>query len=813
MFKNYLKIAWRNLLKHKAFSFINIFGLSAGLTCFLLIALFLADELTFDAFHSKATSLYRIVETSTTSAGKERTATSVNYNSSATVLKDLPEVAGSCRVATFGRVNVGTPENTNVFYDNFTTANETFFQLFDFTLLQGTRDALKEPFTVAVTDKMAIKLFGRQDVLGKALRVEDDSLPYKITAVVKIPGNSHIQFNVLFSEATDLASPRFRQFATSDWTSNLFTTYVQLKDNQSASPTAAKLSAIVMKNRPAAQETRKSTFGLQPLKQVHFYPDGQENEKTQSGIMHLYVFGIVALFVLFIACINYMNLTTARFAGRSKEIAVRKVAGAMRNSLIIQFLAEALLITIIALVIALSAVQMILPAFNSFTGKELSLNFHTDYRIWLGVLLVTALAALMAGIYPALFQSGLRPLQLLKNKLKLSHGHLSFRRALVIFQFSISIIMMVATIIVFQQLRYMDAKDMGFNKDQLVVVDINSGSVRRAATTIKNEYARISAVKNVTVTSRVPGEWKSIPQIKVRSAANLSGNTQDMFYISADDQFLNTFQIKLQSGRNFLAGNNLSDSEAVLINATAAKALNITQPSEQLIEIPAALFGDGLNTYATPVRVRVIGIVNDFNFQSLREKIAPMVIGSPRLPVHNIDYFTARINSANMGETLKQMESILRSIDPSHLFEYNFLDKQWDLFYQEDKKREVIFLSVAFMTILIACLGLFGLATYAAEQRIKEIGIRKVLGASVSSIISMLSKDFVKLVLVAAVIAFPVAAWAMHQWLQDFAYQVGLQWWVFLVAGGAALFIALFTVSFQAIKAALSNPVKSLRSE
>ncbi len=250
-----------------------------------------------------------------------------------------------------------------------------------------------------------------------------------------------------------------------------------------------------------------------------------------------------------------------------------------------------------------------------------------------------------------------------------------------------------------------------------------------------------------------------------------------------------------------------------MINATAAKALNITQPSEQLIEIPAALFGDGLNTYATPVKVRVIGIVNDFNFQSLREKIAPMVIGSPRLPVHNIDYFTARVNSANMPETLKQMETILRSIDPTHLFEYNFLDKQWDLFYQEDKKREVIFLSVAFMTILIACLGLFGLATYAAEQRIKEIGIRKVLGASVSSIISMLSKDFVKLVLVAAVIAFPIAGWAMHQWLQDFAYQVGLQWWVFLVAGGAALFIALFTVSFQAIRAALSNPVKSLRSE
>ncbi len=812
MLKNYFKIAWRNLLKHKSFSFINIFGLSAGLTCFLFIALYLADELTFDGFHSQAGSMYRVVEKYTTATGKERTATAVSYNTSATVLKDLPEVAATTRLTTFGRVNVGTTDNTNVFYNDYTTANETFFRLFDFQLLQGTRDALKEPFTVAVTDKMAMKLFGRQDVLGKTLRVEDDSLPYRITAVVKIPGNSHIQFNVLFSEATSLAGARFRQFATSDWTSTLFTTYVQLKDNKTATGTAAKMGALVMKNRPASPDTRKSTFGLQPLKQVHFYPDGQENESAQSGIMHLYVFGIVALFVLFIACINYMNLTTARFAGRSKEIAVRKVAGAMRNSLIVQFLAEALLITIIALLIALAAVQMLMPAFNAFTGKELSLNLHTDYRIWLGVLTVTALAALMAGIYPALFQSGLRPLQLLKNKLKLSNGHLSFRRALVIFQFSISIIMMVATIIVFQQLKYVDGKDMGFNKEQLVVVDINSGSVRRAATTIKSEFARLANVKNVTVTSRVPGEWKSIPQVKVNAIAN-PASTQDMYFIAADDQFLNTFQVKLLSGRNFLADNDLADSQNVLINATAAKALNISQPSEQLIEIPAALFGDGINTYPTPLRVRVIGIVNDFNFRSLREKIAPMVIGSPRLRVHNIDYFTARVNPVNMAETLKQMEGILHSIDATHLFEYNFLDKQWDLFYQEDKKREVIFLSVALMTILIACLGLFGLATYAAEQRIKEIGIRKVLGASVSSIISMLSKDFLKLVLIAALIAFPIAGWAMHQWLQDFAYQVGLQWWVFLLAGAAALFIALFTVSFQAIKAALSNPVKSLRSE
>lgn len=811
MFTNYLKIAWRNLLKQKAFSFINIFGLSAGLTCFLLIALYLTDELTFDAFHSKAGSLYRVIETSTSAAGKEVTATAVAYNVSTAAQKDLPEVAATCRYTGWGRSNVWNNENTNVFYETYSTANASFFELFDFPILQGNRQALTAPYTVVVTEETALKYFGTKEVLGKTIRTNTDSLPFTITAVVKIPHNSHIQFNLLFSEATELASERFRETVGRDWISNSYITYVQLKEGPSAAaPIAGKIDKLVMQHRTDA-DARKSHFLLQPIRDIHFYPNGQAGNEANSSIRHLYVFGIVALFVLFIACINYMNLTTARFAGRSKEIAVRKVAGAMRQSLIVQFLAEALLITVIALLVALAAVQMVLPSFNNFTGKVLSLNFDTDYRIWVGVLIITVIAGLMAGIYPALFQSGLKPLMLLKNKLKLTQGHLSFRRVLVIFQFSVSIIMMIATIIVFQQLKYVDSKDMGFNKEQLLVVDINSGKVRRSAATIKNEYARLSAVKDITITSRVPGEWKNIPQVKVQSSANASVAPQDMFYIAADEDFLKTYAVKLQSGRNFIAGN--PDSQAVLINTTAAKALGISEANNQWIEIPAAMYGEGVRPFDIPFKVRIMGIVQDFNFQSLREKITPMIIGNPRLPIHNIDYFTARVNTADMPGTLKQMGAILHSIDATHLFEYNFLDKQWELFYREDKKREVIFLCVAFMTILIACLGLFGLATYAAEQRIKEIGIRKVLGASVSSIISMLSKDFLKLVLVAAVIAFPIAGWAMHQWLQEFAYRVGLQWWVFLLAGAAALFIALFTVSFQAIKAALSNPVKSLRSE
>ena len=625
---------------------------------------------------------------------------------------------------------------------------------------------------------------------------------------MSIPNNSHLQFNLLFSEATLYSNARFMQFFNSDWSSNTFVTYMKLKKSGSPQQAASKINSLVKTNRTSDEAT--SSFYLQPLKDIHFYSAGMEGDMGKQGnIMHMYVFGIVGIFVLLIACINYMNLTTARFAGRSKEIAVRKVAGAEQSSLIAQFLSEALLVTLIALALALIVVKMVLPSFNAFTEKELALDTTTDPRIWMGILLITVIAGVLAGLYPALFQSRLRPFLLLKNKITVGKGNLSLRRVLVVFQFALSIIMIVATLIVHQQLKFVSSKDMGFNKEQLLVVDINSGAVRRAAETIKTEYAKLSGVKSVSVTSRVPGEWKVLPKVKIKSQGR--PGEESMYYIAADEQFLKTFEVSLVKGRNFTSG--VADSTAVLLNESAAKMLGITEPTEQPIEIPSVDFSGNASTLEQPFKARVIGIVKDFNFQSLREKIAPMVVGYQRNPVHNIDYFTARIETKNTAALLKQMEGVLRNVDASHLFEYNFLDKQWDLFYREDEKRQVIFMGVALLTILIACLGLLGLATYAAEQRIKEIGIRKVLGASVTSLVAMLSKDFLQLVLIASVIAFPVAWWAMNSWLQDFAYRVDIQWWVFAIAGLAALLIALATVSFQAVRAALSNPVKSLRTE
>ncbi|MCW3110129.1 MAG: FtsX-like permease family protein [Segetibacter sp.] len=803
MFKNYFKIAWRELAKSKVFSFINIFGLTIGLTTFLLIALYIFDELTFDRFHKNADNIYRVVEYKTSPQGKETKSAGAGYQVSEKAKTSLPSIKEGARLITLGRTNVGTKENTNVFYEDYTIGNPGFLTTFDFKLLQGDRNtALTAPHSVIVTEETAQKLFNTTDVLGRSIKIDADSTSFKITAVLKdFPVNSHLSFNLLFSESS-IANDAFRNFINSDWNSGSFRTYLLLNDKTDAHKLETKINKLAADNE-SSDTKDKSRYVLQSLKDIHFYSNDIEGDSGKKGnITYIYVFSILALFVLFIACINYMNLTTARFANRAKEIAVRKVAGASRRNLVAQFLSEAFLITIIAFTLAVILVEILLPYLNAFTQKQLTLDIYSDPRIWIGIISIIIVVGLLSGMYPALFQSASKPLLLLKSKINPGKGNLSLRRSLVVFQFALSIVMIVATIIVYMQMKYVSTKDMGFDKDQLLVIDINSGKVRKGAETIKNEFAKLSQVKEVSVSSRVPGEWKDLPKLKVKNEKIQTPEGEDMYFVGVDDKFLKTYKITLVKGRNFASG-SVADSSSVILNETAAKELGIKEPSEQLIEIPLD------KTFTA----RVIGIVKDFNFQSLRQPLAPMLLGFQKNPIQNIDYFTVRVTTNAMTETLKQMDAILHNIDQSHLFEYHFLDKQWDLFYREDQIRETIFLIVAILTIIIACLGLFGLATYAAEQRIKEIGIRKVLGASVGSIVTMLSKDFLRLVLIASVIAFPIAWWTMSQWLHDFAYRIHISWWIFIVAGLIALLIALLTISFKAIKAAVANPVKSLRTE
>ncbi|AHM62860.1 antimicrobial peptide ABC transporter permease [Flammeovirgaceae bacterium 311] len=814
MFRSYLKFAWRNILRNKTFSLINIVGLTSGLCCFLLIALYIVDEATFDRFHENRDNIYRVVEQRTSPEGKESSLGSTAFQLSASAKSDFQEVKETVRLTVLGRVNVGTLENKNVFYEDFWISNPDFLRTFDFKLQQGNRlTALSAPHTVVVTEKTALKLFNTTAVVGKSLTVERDSTPYLITGVLEnFPVNSQFSFNLLFSELSITTDARFEQWVNNDWSSNNFYTYLLLDEKASPRAVEGKLNSLVAVNRPP-DVSEKSSFVLQPLKEIHFNSEGIEGNIGKTGnITYIYVFSIIALFVLLVACINYMNLSTALFSRRAKEIGVRKISGASRSRLAGQFLAESYLMTLLAFVLAFLLIRLLLPAFNAFTEKALNLGFDTDSRIWLGLVLVIVLVGGLSGLYPAVYQSRLKPLELFKNKLPVGKENISIRRFLVVFQFAVSIIMILATLVVYLQLQYIDTKDMGFNKSQLLVIDINSGKVRQGAETIKNEFVRLPQVSSVSVSSRVPGEWKNLPKVKVKQATTPSLAVSDMFFLAVDDQFLPTFEIALLKGRNFIPGSS-ADSSSIMLNETAARELGITEPSEQLIQIPAAVFGGSPEPLSEPYRARVVGIVKDFNFQSLREPLAPMVLGYQKNPVHSIDYFTVRVAPGGVAATLKQLEAVMQQIDQHHLFEYHFLDNQWDMFYREDQIRETIFLIGAALAILIGCLGLFGLATFAAEQRRKEVGIRKVLGASVSSIVLMLSKDFLKLVLLAALIAFPVGWYAMHQWLQDFAYRISLSWWIFGLAGLGALLIAFITVSFKTIKAALANPVNNLRTE
>ncbi|HEX6848166.1 MAG TPA: FtsX-like permease family protein, partial [Chitinophagaceae bacterium] len=630
---------------------------------------------------------------------------------------------------------------------------------------------------------------------------------------------SSFDFSSVISEVTFRADTNYQRMLSQDWLSNNFSVYALLKPQADAKIVSEKMTKLVHDNFKAPAGTSFS-YSLQPLKDIHLNSvnivDGARNSNVeaiaQGSSFYVKIFGFIALFVLVIAGINYMNLTTARASVRLKEIGVRKSVGAFQSHLIKQFLFESLLVTFISFLLALGVVNLILPVFNQFANKQLSLGFSSDYRIWLFAMAFVVTIGLLSGSYPALLLSRCKPVLLLKGLKLQNRTDLSLRKALVIFQFTISVIMIIGTIVLFLQVKYLNNTNLGFNKDLLVVIDVNTSKARSNFEAVKNEIARIPTVKNVSVTSRVPGEWKTYRQIKIRN----SGSTEEpkvAYMFGADKDFTKTFEVTLLKGRNF---NNPNDSASIIVNETAARMLGITEPSDQIVEIPAASSGTSfvpLNSANIPFKARVIGIVKDFHFQTLRDKIEPLVLAHNNNPIHVIDYYSARIEPIDIPGTLNKLKAVMVSNDQNDPFEYHFLDDQLALFYVEDERRQIILIWVAIATIFIACLGLFGLATYSAEQRIKEIGVRKVLGATVTSLASLLSKDFLRLVLIANGIAFPIAWWATNKWLQEYAYHINIEWWVFVVAGTSAIIIALLTVSYQAIKAAIVNPIECLRTE
>jgi len=822
MIKNYFKIAWRSLWKNKLYTTLNVAGLTFGISCFLLIGLYLFDELTFDEQHSKANRIYRVIEHRTVN-GEATTIAAAGYKLAEESKKTIAEVENTTHLQRTGRANILATENpTNFFQETVTVADENFLQIFDFPMISGDRKtALQEPNTIIINENLAKRLFNKTDVVGKTLQFSFiESIPLKITGVLKNhPRNSSFDFSSLLSEATFYADTNYNNMLARDWLSNNFSVYTLLRPNANTKTVSEKMTKMVHDNFQTPAGTNFS-FSLQPLKDIHLNSkgivDGARNSNVdpmpQGSTIYIKIFSFIALFVLLIAGINYMNLTTARASARLKEIGVRKSVGAFQSHLIRQFLFESLLVAFISFFLALGVVNLLLPAFNQFTNKQLSLSFTTDYRIWLFAIGFVTVIGLLSGSYPALLLSRFKPVLLLKGLKLQNRTDLSLRKALVIFQFTISVVMIIGTIVLFLQVRYLNNTNLGFNKDLLVVIDVNTGKARANFQAVKNEIAKIPTVKNVSVTSRVPGEWKTFRTIKIRN----TGSTEEpkiAYMFGADKDFVATFEVKLLKGRNFDSPN---DSATIIINETAAKMLGINEPSEQIVEIPSASRGGSyvpLNRENTPFRPRVIGIVKDFHFQSLRDKIEPLVLAYNNNPIHVIDYYSARIESKDIQETLDKLKAVMVNNDKDDPFEYHFLDDQLALFYVEDERRQTLLIWVALATIFIACLGLFGLATYSAEQRVKEIGVRKVLGATVVNLASLLSKDFLKLVLIANGIAFPVAWWATNKWLQEYAYHINVQWWVFGLAGAAAIIIALLTVSYQALRAALTNPVKSLRTE
>lgn len=810
MLKNYFKTAVRNLWKHKTFSFINTIGLTIGLSSFILIALFIFDELTFDRIHKHSDNIYRVVENSTSPEGKVTRRSATGLQVSARAKTGFPDIVDVARISRFWHPDIRTGANdAKVFHEDFIAANPGFLNVFSFPLIDGDRkSALTLPNSVILTEETARKFFNTSNVVGRLLFFDNDSVPYRVTGVLKkFPVNSSLSFNMLVSEAS------IEKHFSDDWTSGAFATYFLVDQKAEIPALNKKLEQLIAANH-RSEPGVKNRVELQPLKDIHFNSSDIQGDSGKKGnISYIYVFIVVACFIVFIACINYMNLSTARFTNRGKEIAVRKVSGASRTMLVKQFLVEVLLLTLLSLILSIVLVNLTLPAFNLFTEKHLTFNLHTDYRVWTGLFITVVIVTLLAGLYPAIFQAGLNPLALLKSKIRLGRDNITLRRSLVVFQFVISIILIAATIIIYQQMQYVNTTDMGFDKDKLVVIDIKSGAIRRSAATIKSEFARIAQVKAVSVTSTVPGAWEVIPTVKVNTDNSNPTSGKDIYFFGVDGNFLSTYDIRLLKGRNFYLSGN-ADSSVVLINEAAAKELGITEPLNQPITIlSAASGGDNRSAIEKPIIVTVAGIVKNFNFQSLHEPLAPMMMAFEKSIGISFGYLSVKLTGGDFDATLKKMNVILHSIDQEHPFEYHFLDQQWEMLYREDKIRQTIFLVIALLAVFIAALGLLGLTIYAAEQRVKEIGIRKVLGARVTGIVLMLSKDFLKLVLIAAVIAVPLAWFFMHKWLQDFAYRININWWVFVWSALVAMVIAMATICLQVLKAAIANPVKSLRTE
>ncbi|TLV01000.1 ABC transporter permease [Dyadobacter luticola] len=792
MFKNYLKIAWRNLAKSKVFSFINVLGLTIGITCCMMIFLYIMNEFGVDQFHEKRKSIYRVMR----NVDMEDMSLSVPYLSgpyAPALLNDFPgTIKQAVRVMTSnGLVTIGDDSFKE---KKLYVTDANFFSVFTFPLVAGNAaSVLKDPNSVVLTETTARKYFGNADPIGKFIEV-DKSLKLKVTGIAKdVPSNSTLDFDLVFPISNYEKEPWFKV-----WINNNNFTYVVLDKNVTKASVERNFPVFVDKymGKDMARFGSKMTLSLTPLTDIYFEPHGAFDSVKHGDKNVVYIFLSVAALILLIACINFTNLSTIRAVERSKEVGMRKVMGALRNHLVYQFIGESVLLTAISCILSLLLLGFLMPVYNHLLGYNLTVSWNAAplYLFLAGVIVIVGF---LAGSYPAVFLSGFSPIQALKGKLKLGKGGAFFRQTLVVVQFSISVFLIVGTIVIMSQMRYVKNMQLGYNQDHSIVMNVN-GDIYNSSKAFKNELENLGSVASVSYMSGEPGGFFDLHAISAEGRNDLVWKSRTSF---TDFDYVKTLGLKIIAGRDFSKDFGTDSLEAAIVNRTAAKSLGFT---------PEQAIGKWVkNVVRDSLRRRIVGVVEDFNFLSLKEKMDPLTI----TPGDDYRVVVIHLKPGNVTKALADVKNVFAKISPSYPFEYTFLDQKFDELYKTDIRQQTILSIFAGLAIFIACLGLFGLASFTAAKRTKEIGVRKVLGSSTQNIVVLLAKELLKPVLLATCIAIPAGYFAMSTWLQNFSYRMPMHWWIFAFAALITISIAVLTISFKAIRAALMNPVTSLRSE
>lgn len=793
MFKNYLLLAIKNFKKQKSFSLINVLGLTGGIICCLMIFIFVQHEFSYDSFHKNGENIYRIMRRS----GNEGAFKDIPYVAppyARALLNDYPDAIQKA-VRVFPDNDLITYNNSSYNEKKILLADSNFFQFFSFRLLKGNpATVLADPLSIVMTESTAKKYFGNEDPMGKVVDF-NKKMQLKVTGIAAdVPANSHLEFDIIVPTANWEHEPFFNQ-----WTANGMMVYVQLNPAVKPDHLMKLFPAFMEKN--LGSYYRKNGFKFQliirPLGEIYFESDTPHDEVKHGSKKMVYIFMSIAILILIIACINFMNLATARATDRAKEVGLRKVLGAMRKQLAWQFIFESLLFATVAAISALLLLQLILPAYSNFLGYQLP-SYWLNPWVYLFTLGVIVTVGLLAGSYPALLLSSFRPIESLKGKLRTGKQGAFFRKVLVVFQFGISVLLIICVAIVMKQMHYVQNTDMGFSKEQSMIVRLDNGRIWNKKIQFKNSLQSDPAVASVSLMSGEPGgfydghgfEAEGHPDEKIKFSTEF-----------ADFEYVKTLGLKIIAGRDFDKAFITDSVNSVLINRAAAVRLGYT---------PQEAVGKWLKNMRDSLPRTIVGVVEDYHFSSLKNAIGPLVISTD---TYDRRLALIKLKAGNIQAAIERIQKIYTIAAPDYPFEYDFLDERFNKLYKDEIKQETLLSVFSCIAIGIACLGLFGLASYTAVKRTKEIGVRKVLGSSVENIILLLSKDLLKPVLLGTIVALPAGYLIMQNWLQEFAYRTSIQWYLFVAAAMVALFIALITVSVQAVKAALANPVKSLRTE